>query len=230
MFARFVRIAPCILLLAIAIGIVPLLGIKAVAQYREIDLVSDVAGNARNTDAHLVNAWGLAFFPTGPFWVSDAFSGFSTIYDHSGNLLQPVVTIPPAKVPLAPIGLPTGIVANPTSGFVVSKNGNSGPAFFLFATLDGTISGWNPTVDLNNAVIAVDNSAESPFPASYTGLAIARDSKGQTIIYAADSGGALAQNYQSRPQNQRAAGDPALARQRRLVRLCILEYSVSADQ
>src|SRR5207244_9748154 len=41
--------------------------------YIATDLVSDQPGVAALTDAHLVNAWGLAVNPTaaGAFWVSD---------------------------------------------------------------------------------------------------------------------------------------------------------------
>jgi hypothetical protein len=56
------------------------------------------------------------------------------------------------------------------SGFVVSQNGVSAPSTFLLATRDGTISGWNPTVNPKSSVIAVDNSASG---AVYTGLAYA---------------------------------------------------------
>src|SRR5215469_1940813 len=95
-----------------------------------------------------------------------------------------VVTIPPARIqPFGSTG-PTGIVANAGTDFVVSENGKSGPALFIFDTEDGTISGWNPTVDLTHAVIAVDNSGLTT-PPFYTGLAIA-DSSGHNFIYAAD--------------------------------------------
>jgi len=43
-------------------------------------------------------------------------------------------------------------------------------------------------VDPDNAIIMVDNSTELPFPASYTGLALGRNSRGQNILYAGDSG------------------------------------------
>jgi uncharacterized protein (TIGR03118 family) len=166
---------------------------NAIAQYNQANLVSTSSPGAANNDPNLVNPWGLAFFPNGPFWVSDNGTGVSTLYDHSGASIPLVVTIPPApSQPFGPTGFPTGIVANPTSDFVISKNGNSGPALFLFATLDGTISGWNPNVDPTNAVIIVDNSTKSPFPASYSGLAIGRNSEGQNVIYAADGGDTLA--------------------------------------
>jgi uncharacterized protein (TIGR03118 family) len=48
-------------------------------------------------------------------------------------------------------------VFNNTPFFQVTKNGNSAPAFFIFASEDGSISGWNPTLDQTHAIIAVDN-------------------------------------------------------------------------
>jgi uncharacterized protein (TIGR03118 family) len=67
---------------------------------------------------------------------------------------------------------------------VVQEGDNSGPALFIFANLDGSISGWNFGVDSTHAIIAVDNSASG---SSYTGLAIANTSSGN-FIYAADAG------------------------------------------
>jgi uncharacterized protein (TIGR03118 family) len=52
---------------------------------------------------------------------------------------------------------------------------------------------WNPEVDAN-PVIVVDNSTASPFPASYTDAAIGRNSKGQLILYVADSGAGIGQS------------------------------------
>jgi uncharacterized protein (TIGR03118 family) len=161
--------------------------------YIQKNLVSYQPGTAHYTDPNL-NGWGLAFAPDGPFWVADAATGVSTVYDHQGKPLPLVVTIPPApSQPLGPVGSPTGIVYNPTSDFVISKNGKSAPALFLFATLDGTISGWNPAVDPTHAIIMVDNSIANTkegetYPASYTGLVIERNSRGQNVLYAADGG------------------------------------------
>ena len=67
----------------------------------------------------------------------------------------------------------------------------AGKSIFLFATLDGTISAWNPTVDgvsgpgASHATIAVDRSKVG---AVYSGLAIATETDGQTFLYAADDG------------------------------------------
>jgi uncharacterized protein (TIGR03118 family) len=56
-------------------------------------------------------------------------------------------------------------------------------AIFLFATLDGTISGWAPQSNPNPAIIRVNNSESE---ASYTALAISSRSSGN-LIYAADT-------------------------------------------
>lgn len=167
-----------------------LLAANAVGQYQQTNLVSDLPGQARHTDPNLIDPWGLVFLPHGNFLTVNARSGLATMYGPRGKVLPLTATIPPApSQPFGPVGTPTGLVANPTSQFVISKNGKSGPALFLIDTLDGTISGWNPDLDPNQAVIVIDNSNEAPFPASYTALAIARNSKGQTVLYAADSGG-----------------------------------------
>jgi uncharacterized protein (TIGR03118 family) len=144
----------------------------ALAQYQLTTLVTDA------TDPELINPWGIARSSTGPFWVSDNVTGFSTLYDGMGNKQSLVVTVPPAAG--GTFGQPSGIVFNGGTGFIVSKNGKSGAAAFIFSTTDGTISGWSPTVDPNNAVLVLDNSKNS---ASYTGLAI---SKNNDLIYAAD--------------------------------------------
>jgi uncharacterized protein (TIGR03118 family) len=121
--------------------------------------------------------------------VANTSTGVATFYDKHGNPSPLVVTIPAAPgEPLGPIGSPTGLAYNPTSDFVISAHGRSAPARFLFDTLDGLICGWNPDVDRTHAIIMVDNSTEAPFPASYTGLALARNSRGKNVLYAADSG------------------------------------------
>jgi uncharacterized protein (TIGR03118 family) len=154
--------------------------------YQQINLVGYQPGMAPHTDPNL-NGWGMDFTPGGPFCVADTTPGVATFYDRSGQVLPQVVTIPAApSQPLGPVGRPTGVVYNPTSDFVISENGRSAPAEFLFDARDGTISGWNPAVDPDHAIIMVDNSTEAPSRADYTGLVIAENSQGQNVLYAAD--------------------------------------------
>src|SRR5260370_29682799 len=49
-------------------------------QYQQINLVSDLAGIAQVQDTNLVNAWGISYHATFPFWVSDNGSGKTTLY------------------------------------------------------------------------------------------------------------------------------------------------------
>src|SRR5579864_5116496 len=120
--------------------------------YVQTNLVSDIPGLAAHTDPNLHNPWGTSVGPGSPIWVSDNGAGVTTLYDGAGNARPLVVTIPAAPSSGAgATGTPTGQAFNTfdpgSSDFVVSKNGVSGPAFFLFATEDGTIEGWNPNVD-----------------------------------------------------------------------------------
>jgi len=39
--------------------------------YVQKNLVSDGKISAVTTDPNLLNPWGIAFFPGGPFWISD---------------------------------------------------------------------------------------------------------------------------------------------------------------
>jgi uncharacterized protein (TIGR03118 family) len=139
----------------------------------QTNLVSDVPGLALHTDPTLVNPWGQASAPGpggSPIWVADNGAGKATVYDGAGNPFIPASANSPLVVTIAPppsagpnaVAAPTGQLFNTfdstSTNFVISKNGKSGPAFFLFATEDGTIEGWNPNVDPTHAVIAVDRS------------------------------------------------------------------------
>lgn len=149
--------------------------------YQQRNLVSDGAVPAENRDANLVNGWGVAFNPFGFVWVADNGTGVSTLYDGSGKPQSLVVTIPAAGN-AAEKAKPTGIVFSGGTGFVVSRNGASGPSRFLFATEDGAISGWAPTVDMTHAIRMVDRSQAG---AVYKGLALSAGGDGN-LLYAAD--------------------------------------------
>jgi len=143
-------------------------------------LVADQTGAAPNTDPNLINAWGVSFSPTGPFWVANNGSGTSTVYNSTGVPQGITVTIPPASG--RGNGRPTGTAFNGTTGFVVTNGSNSGPAMFLFDTEDGTISGWNPSVNATQALIAVNNGSRGD---NYKGMEIAKNGTA-TFMYVAD--------------------------------------------
>jgi hypothetical protein len=75
-------------------------------------------------DAQLVNAWGLAPSPNGPWWVANEARSSSTLYAGNGRKQALTVTVP---------GGPTGVAFNGGRGFVVRGGGVSGPARFIFA-------------------------------------------------------------------------------------------------
>jgi uncharacterized protein (TIGR03118 family) len=152
----------------------------ALAQYQITNLVSNQIGHAQHIDPIDVNAWGLARLATSPWWVGDNLSGWSTLYNASGVKQGLEVEIPPAPNS-GPIGLPTGVVANPSSGGEFQVQ--SWPTIFIFATLDGTISAWAPGISLFDAQIAVDNSGSK---ASYTALAVTNKASGN-LLFAADN-------------------------------------------
>lgn len=153
--------------------------------YQQTNLVSDLAGVAKLTDPKLVNPWGLVHAPTSPWWIANNNAGVSTLYNGQGRAVPLVVTIPaPAGSHAGTLAAPTGVVFNSTSDFTVSKNGHAGPSLFIFATEDGTISGWNPNVDRTHAILAVDRSTVGA-GAVYKGLALGSTAHG-TFLYAAD--------------------------------------------
>jgi uncharacterized protein (TIGR03118 family) len=136
---------------------------------KQTNLVSNVPGLAANTDPNLRNPWGISFAPTGPFWVSNQVTGNTTLYNGSGTPQSLVVAIPG--------GNPTGQVFNPFAGNFVLPVG--GRALFLFATLNGTITGWNgPSGTM--AQIAASQAGSV-----YTGLAIGSVGP-NNFLYAAD--------------------------------------------
>ena len=148
-------------------------------KFMATNLVSDGTPAAAHTDANLVNAWGIAFNPTGFVWVADNGTNTSTLYDGNGVPQTLVVAIPAGSGGDAS---PTGIVFNSTPDFKVTQNGVTAASPFIFAGEGGTISGWSPTVNRTNAVTVVDGGANGPL---YKGLAISRYA-GANYLYAAD--------------------------------------------
>jgi len=143
--------------------------------FEQVNLVGDNDEYSPATvDANLVNAWGISFPTSGPAWVSANVTGKTGIYSGLGSPLA----FSPVSIPGAgnsAVGHPTGQVFNGGSGFRLP---NGGSARFIFASDDGTISGWNGGA---TAIKKVDDSPD----ASYLGLAIASDGT-NTFLYAAN--------------------------------------------
>jgi uncharacterized protein (TIGR03118 family) len=151
-------------------------------QFTETDLVSNISGRAAVTDPNLVNAWGLSRSSGSPWWTSDNGTGLSTLYTGAGVTQGLVVTVPTGDINKASTGTPTGTIFNGTTDFNLAPGK---PALFLFATEDGTISGWNPGVNPTTAMIMVNEKSKSVFK----GLTMAQATlHGAThnYLYAAD--------------------------------------------
>jgi uncharacterized protein (TIGR03118 family) len=148
--------------------------LSAAAIYVQSNLTSDVPGLAANLDPHLKNPWGVSFNATSPFWVSDQVTNVATLYNGAGVPNALVVSMP-----AMPAGGPTGQVFNPTTGFELTPGH---PALFIFATLGGTIAGWNPAVGATSAVTqftATDGAVYTGLTASFFGS--------DNMLYAADN-------------------------------------------
>ena len=170
---------------------------SAQAQYQAVNLDSNLSGKAKHMDTLLMNAWGLAYTPTGSFWVSDEASGWSTLYDGTGNPQSLQVIIPSANG--TGQGTPTGMVYNGSQEFKI-RNWTS---LFLFATLDGTISGWsafNPSA----ALIGVSSPGSV-----YTGLAITSKPSGN-FVFAADNANNKVDIYDANFSLVKSFTDPSI--------------------
>jgi len=209
------RSVRCAISLAVGCGLMLMLSGAAVAQYQLTNLSSNQVKQANHIDPLLVNGWGLVHGPGSPWWVSDNNSGWSTLYDGAGKQVQGLkVLIPTAgNGPDSPKGLngpgsPTGIVFNATA----LPNGASEfkvkgwTSVFLFATLDGTISGWAPQSNFNQAILAVDNSSRKSV---YTGLAITNRPSGN-LLYAADLGNNKVDIYNAKFEHVKSFTDSTL--------------------
>jgi uncharacterized protein (TIGR03118 family) len=141
-------------------------------------LASDLPNLGQLQDTNLVNAWGVTFAGAGPFWVANNVSGKATLYvvtnDASGNEFIAKQSLE-VKIPGA--GRPTGVISNNKGGF----NGD----VFLFAGLDGVISGWRSALGTNAEVLATRAGA------IYTGLALTTNSAGPLLLVADFAEGTL---------------------------------------
>ncbi len=168
--------------------------VPTVNAFVQTNLVSDGTVPAQQTDANLLDPWGVSFAATGPFWVSDQAanfggSGASSVYSvtnaqtpsSSGAQLVVGVANQGNAVPSSANG-PTGQVSTTAPGITTSSTTDfqldGSQAQFIFDNLDGSISAWNGGV--SSTIEATVSGA------SFTGLAIGNTSTGAARLYAAD--------------------------------------------
>jgi uncharacterized protein (TIGR03118 family) len=146
---------------------------------RDFQQVNLVANNAKYgpklVDPTLLNAWGLAWSPTGIAWVNSNGYHVSELYTAEGAIVRPPVRIPSPTDTMG--GTPTGIVFSGGKGFKLANHQGS---LFLFVGEDGVLSGWNGAAG-NNAL----RINPQPADAIYKGLALA-STGGANFIYAAN--------------------------------------------
>lgn len=172
--------------------------------YQVTNILSDGYVPAANTDPNFIDPWGVSGGKS--LWIDTAVTGYSYVV--------PIVTpAPPASpiafkavVPPAPgitgPGQPTGTIQNTTTGFILS---NGAKASFLFATLDGTISGWNSLTSAggNNSLIMVNNNAKN---AVYTDMALVTNASGSFALVTNFGAGASVEAYNTSFQLTPLAG------------------------
>jgi len=168
--------------------------LTAQQHYKQTNLISDIPGMAAVTDPNLKNAWGMSRSSGSPWWVSDNATGLTTLYTGAGAAValgQPCpagtftncVVVPSGDTKASPTGTPTGQVFNGTSDFELAPKM---PAFFIFVTEDGTISGWNPKVNGPSAVIMVNKHSASVFKGVALATVKKPDSSLANQLYVAD--------------------------------------------
>jgi uncharacterized protein (TIGR03118 family) len=146
--------------------------------YVQTNLISDLPGVALLQDTHVVNAWGISFGPATPFWLSDNGSGLATVYavtyDTSGTV-QVAKQAVQAAIPGE--GNPTGQLFNGTGFF----HGD----IFIFASEDGTISGWRGALGGTAETLATRSGAV------YKGITLITTASGPVLLAANFSEGTL---------------------------------------
>jgi uncharacterized protein (TIGR03118 family) len=116
---------------------------------------------AQTTDTFLKNAWGISHSAGSPFWVSDNATGVTTLYavnPHTNATTKVILGNPPdpsggVVIPPFGSGTPTGQVFNTANK--TTFNGN----LFLFASEDGTVSGWRGALGTKAEVLQTGDSA-----------------------------------------------------------------------
>jgi uncharacterized protein (TIGR03118 family) len=222
---------------ALAVSLFLLPAVTPAQHYKQTNLVSDLSNQgAAVVDPNLRNPWGITRSPGGsPWWIGNNNSGTSTLYDGAGNprsffpdphpdtngggINSPFnnfVMVPPPGFAPGAQSAPTGVVFNgsPTD-FLLVPGVPGTQAIFIFATEDGTISGWNPGVGVAtgatppsvNAVLKVDNSDKGDSnSAVYKGMTSA-EIDGHKFLYVTNFRSARVEVYDTNFQRKHLGED-----------------------
>jgi uncharacterized protein (TIGR03118 family) len=183
------RILRALCLLAVATTAVA----QTAGTYTVSNLVSDGSVPATIMEPNFINPWGVT---NATFWINTQGTGLDYVISAANfpPFTPPAtpakaftITIPAATGGTTAVGSPTGAASTgAATGFVLPNNTK---ATFLFASLDGIVTGWNNVIGQNGvAQVAINNSSAG---AVYTGLALATNTTG-TFLLAANFGKAAA--------------------------------------
>jgi len=171
-----------------------------------------------------------------PWWVGNNNSGTSTLYaiapppanapagtpptaippnafpdphpDSNGNGINSpfnnFVMVPPPSIAPGTQSAPTGVVFNGSSADFQVAPGKQ--AIFLFSTEDGTISGWNPGVDVTNAIRKVDNRDKDNDGPVYKGMT-SGEIDGKKVLYVTNFRSARVEVYDTNFKRMRLGED-----------------------
>jgi uncharacterized protein (TIGR03118 family) len=213
-------LAACLLTVAITLPAAA----QTAGTYTVTNLVSDGSVPATITDANFINPWGVT---NSTFWVNTQATGLDYVISPTNftPFTPPAtpafafkISIPAATGATTATGAPTGAASTgAATGFLLPAP-NSTKATFLFASLDGIITGWNsklgttvvPPAPLPVAQVVVNNSAAG---AVYTDIALITNTNGSYLLAANFGKAATIEVYDSTFAPAKLAGaftDPAL--------------------
>jgi uncharacterized protein (TIGR03118 family) len=202
----------------LAIAIVLPAAAQTAGTYVVTNLVSDGSVPATITDPNFINPWGVT---NSTFWVNTQATGldyviaptnFPPFTPPAAPAIAFKISIPAATGGTTATGQPSGAASTgAATGFLLPAP-NSTKATFLFASLDGIITGWNSKLGTAGAVaqVVINNNAAS---AEYTGLALVTNTNGSYLLAANFGKGSDIEVYDSTFAPAKLAGtftDPTL--------------------
>lgn len=118
----------------------------------ENSLFSRGLGVPKTVDPHLINPSDLVIVGS-TIWVANTASGTISSYDLNGKILPTLINV---IGPTLTKASPMAIIYNPGPGFLIPNT--TEPAYLIVATREGTINGYNPTINSSVAAVIVNRS------------------------------------------------------------------------